>query len=94
MSNIGLQIQGDEFLPKLLERIREPVDSAMPVLKCIIGAMSSIVLFLCVGLPLLAGVTSYDIDAWGDVFNKIDPYLWAAFGIFLVVGFSVVGAAW
>lgn len=84
----------DSLLPQELERIREPVDEAMGPLKKIIGVMISVIVFLCVVLPIFAGVTSYDIDAWGDIFNNIDPYLWAGAGIGFVIGFSVVGAGW
>ncbi|KAL0482398.1 V-type H+-transporting ATPase 21kDa proteolipid subunit [Acrasis kona] len=84
----------NDLLPQVLERVRSPIDDAMPILKSIIGAMIAVVIFLCVVLPILAGVTAYDIDAWGDIFNGIDPYLWAGVGIGFVIGFSVIGAGW
>jgi hypothetical protein len=87
-------MEADSLLPQELERIREPADEAMPVLKQIIGAMIAVIIFLCVVLPIFAGVTGYDMDAWGDIFNNIDPYLWSGVGIGFVIGFSVVGAGW
>ena len=39
--------------------------------------------------------TSTTTDAyWGQVFNDIDPYLWAYMGTGLALSFSIVGAAW
>jgi V-type H+-transporting ATPase proteolipid subunit len=87
-------MEADSLLPQELERIREPADEAMPVLKQIIGVMIGVIIFLCVVLPIFAGVTSYDMDAWGDIFNNIDPFLWAGVGIGFVIGLSVVGAGW
>ena len=31
---------------------------------------------------------------WSQVFNDVDPYLWAYLGTGLAISFSIVGAAW
>ena len=32
--------------------------------------------------------------SWNDIFNNIDPYLWAYVGTGLAISFSILGAAW
>ena len=31
---------------------------------------------------------------WAEIFNDVDPYLWAYVGTGLAIAFSIIGAAW
>jgi len=84
----------DSLLPQALERIRQPIDDAMPVLKAIMYSIIGFVVFFAIVLPALGGAVGFDMDMWTDIFTQIDPYLFAALGVGLVIGLSVVGAGW
>lgn len=49
-------------------------------------------------LSLLLQVETYNatlaLGSWGRVLMHIDPYSWAALGMAIAIGFSVIGASW
>jgi V-type H+-transporting ATPase proteolipid subunit len=84
----------DSLLPHALDRIRQPIDDAMPVMKMTIYSIFGFILFVTVVIPAFGGAVGFDLDMWADVFTQIDPYLYAAVGIGLALGLSIIGAGW
>lgn len=84
----------DSLLPQALDRIRQPIDDAMPVMKMTICSIFGFIVFITVVLPAFGGAVGFDMDMWADIFTQIDPYLYAAVGIGLALGLSIIGAGW
>eukprot|EP00818_Percolomonas_sp_WS_P003994 CAMPEP_0117450528 /NCGR_PEP_ID=MMETSP0759-20121206/8515_1 /TAXON_ID=63605 /ORGANISM="Percolomonas cosmopolitus, Strain WS" /LENGTH=238 /DNA_ID=CAMNT_0005243053 /DNA_START=16 /DNA_END=732 /DNA_ORIENTATION=+ len=87
--------ESTDLLPRVLSRIREPIDDSLPFLLAIIKSLVLLVIFLCVVLPFIGGVLGeLQFDAWLFVLQRVDPYFLAALGLGLVIGLSVIGASW
>lgn len=84
----------DDLLPQALEKIRKTADDAMDTLKQIIYSLVALVILIVIIMPLFAGTVYPQLDSWGEVFDKVDPYVWAAIGLGLTIALSVLGAAW
>lgn len=95
-----MSLHSTDFLPQKLDRIREPIDEAIPLVSNLIYTIVGIVVLLCFVLPTfggqyaVAGEYILDLNPWADVLSLIDPYLWAAVGVGGVIALSVIGAAW
>mmetsp|Transcript_8732 Transcript_8732/g.12916 ORF Transcript_8732/g.12916 Transcript_8732/m.12916 type:complete len:231 (+) Transcript_8732:70-762(+) len=85
-----------DFLPReeVLKRMREPIDAALPLIISIIKYASLIAAFVGIVLPLIGNAAGFEWDSWAAIISRIDPYLWSGMGIGLVIGLSVIGAAW
>jgi V-type H+-transporting ATPase proteolipid subunit len=90
----SIDLNPDDVLPQAIERARQPLDEAIGTLIQVIGVTVLIVVSVGVGVPLLSGTSSPQLEAFGAIAAKIDPYLFAALGLGLVVSLSVFGAGW
>jgi hypothetical protein len=83
-----------DYLPQAMERIRRPLDIAMVTLQQIIFSLIGLVVLLCLILPLLANTSFPQLYSWFQIFESLDPYLFAGASFAIVMVLSVTGAGW
>lgn len=61
---------------------------------CLLSAVSHSIAFILLFLVHYRLRNMATVVYWGDIWNNIDSYSWASFGMGLSIGLSVLGAAW
>lgn len=56
--------ESTDLLPRVLERIREPIDVSLPLVTGLIKYSALIVFFLFIVLPVIGGVLGTSLDPW------------------------------
>eukprot|EP00906_Rhabdomonas_costata_P002514 RCo003969 len=84
----------DRAIPPAIEYPRQPVDEALGLLKNILLLIGFVIVVVFVFFPILGGTVFPQFQELYYIFGDVDPFAFAALGVTLAIGLSIVGAAW